>query len=97
MMAERHFVYILRCADGTYYTGWTTDPARRLKAHNAGTSGGGAKYTAPECRRPVTLVHLEEFDNKGDALRRETAIKKLTRRGKERLISQSPLPLTGAD
>lgn len=97
MMKERHFVYILRCADGTYYTGWTTDPARRLKAHNAGKAGGGAKYTAPEGRRPVTIAYQEEFDNKGDALRRETAIKKLTRRQKEKLISQSPSPLTGAN
>lgn len=97
MMKERHFVYILRCADGTYYTGWTTDPARRLKAHNAGTAGGGAKYTAPQRRRPAAIAYLEEFDSKGDALRRETAIKKLTRRQKEQLISQSPPPLTGED
>ena len=88
-MDEHHFVYILRCADGTYYTGWTTDPEKRLKAHNAGKARGGAKYTSPESRRPVVMVHLEEFDNKGDALRREIAIKKLTRQQKEQLISSS--------
>ncbi len=78
---ERHFVYILKCADGTYYTGWTTDPAHRLETHN---SGKGAKYT--RSRRPVEMVHLEEYSTKSEALRREIAIKRLSRDEKQALI-----------
>ena len=77
----KNYVYILRCADGTYYTGWTTDPAHRLEVHN---SGKGAKYTRP--RLPVEMVYLEEFDSKGEALSREWQIKHLTRQEKEELI-----------
>jgi putative endonuclease len=75
-------VYILRCADGTFYTGWTTDPERRTKVHN---SGKGAKYT--RARRPVELIYYEEFDDKIEAQRREWAIKQLTRAEKEELIA----------
>ena len=78
---KKHYVYILRCADGTYYTGYTTDPERRTKVHN---SGKGAKYTRP--RRPVELIYTEVFDDKRDAQRREYAIKQLTRAEKELLI-----------
>lgn len=78
---KKHFVYILRCADGTFYTGYTTDPERRTRVHN---TGKGAKYT--RSRRPVELIYTEEFDDKVEAQRREYAIKQLTRAEKERLI-----------
>ena len=84
MMAEavkKHYVYILRCADGTFYTGYTTDPERRTRVHN---SGKGAKYT--RSRTPVELIHTEEFEDKREAQRREYAIKQLTRAEKEQLI-----------
>ena len=80
--AKKHYVYILRCSDGTFYTGWTTDPERRTKVHN---SGKGAKYT--RARRPVELIYYEEFDDKIEAQRREWAIKQLTRAEKEELIA----------
>jgi putative endonuclease len=73
---------MLRCAEGTFYTGWTTDPERRTKVHN---SGKGAKYT--RARRPVELIYYEEFDDKIEAQRREWAIKQLTRAEKEELIA----------
>ena len=72
--------YILKCADNTLYTGWTTDLQKRLNAHN---QGKGAKYS----RRPVTLVYHEIFETKEEAMRREAAIKKLSRPQKERLIA----------
>ena len=79
-----HFVYIVRCADGTLYTGYTRDLARRERAHN--TPGGrGARYTAG--RRPVRLVHFERFRSIGAALRREYELKRLTRSKKEALIA----------
>ncbi len=80
-MENRHFVYIIKCADNTLYTGWTTNIAKRLETHN---SGKGAKYT--RSRRPVKLVYLEEFDDKIEAQKREYAIKQLTRIKKEKLI-----------
>ncbi|MBC5648337.1 GIY-YIG nuclease family protein [Christensenella tenuis] len=70
-------VYMLRCADGTLYTGWTNDIAKRLAAHQAGS---GAKYT--KSRRPVQLVYVERAETKQQALRRECAIKRLSRREK---------------
>ena len=76
-----NFVYILKCADGTYYTGWTTDPERRVRTHN---SGKGARYT--RARRPVELVYLEEYDDKISAQKREYAIKRLSRSEKEEVI-----------
>lgn len=75
------YVYILRCGDGTYYTGWTNDPSRRMQTHN---QGRGAKYTRG--RLPVELVYQERCADKGEALRRERAIKRLSRSQKERLI-----------
>lgn len=75
------WVYILRCADGTLYTGWTNDLAARVSAHNAGK---GAKYTRG--RLPAQLVYSERVSGKGEALRREYAIKRLTREEKQRLI-----------
>lgn len=74
--------YILRCSDGTLYTGWTNDIEKRLRAHN---EGQGAKYTRG--RTPVELVYLEEFDTKQEAMKRETAIKKLTKKDKLHLIA----------
>lgn len=76
-----YHVYLLRCADGTLYTGFTNDLARRLAAHNAGR---GAKYTRG--RRPVELVYWESFSNKSSALKREYAIKRLSRAEKLSLI-----------
>ncbi len=77
-------VYILRCGDGTLYTGCTNDLPRRLKAHQ---SGRGAKYTRN--RGPVSLAYQEAAENKSAALRRESAIKRLTRREKLALIGES--------
>lgn len=77
------YVYILRCADGTLYTGATTDVARRSAAHNAGR---GAKYT--KSRRPCTLVYVQAVGDHGAALARETAIKRLSRAEKLRLIEE---------
>ena len=78
------YCYILECADGTYYTGWTTDPERRVKQHNKGV---GARYT--KTRRPVKLVYLEEQPDKVTALKRELAIKKLKRVQKSKLVEES--------
>lgn len=75
------FIYIVRCADGTLYTGWTTDVERRVAQHNAGR---GARYT--RMRRPVALVYREEAPDRSTAMRREVAIKKLDRERKERLV-----------
>ena len=81
------YVYILRCGDGTLYTGITDDIPRRLAAHRAGK---GAKYTRG--RGPLELVYQERVPDKSAALRRETAIKRLRRAEKERLIeSAGPL------
>ena len=81
----RNYTYILRCADDTLYCGWTNDLTARLAAHN---SGKGAKYTRG--RGPVTLVYSECFETQGEAMRREAAIKKLSRAAKQALIdSQS--------
>ncbi|WP_405379669.1 GIY-YIG nuclease family protein [Phascolarctobacterium sp.] len=71
------FVYMLRCKDGSLYTGWTNDLQHRLAAHNAGK---GAKYTRG--RGPVTMVYAEALPDKESALKRECAVKKLTRREK---------------
>ena len=75
------YVYILRCADGTYYTGWTADVARRVAAHNAGRGG---RYT--RAHRPVTLVYQEEAADRASAMKREACIKRYTRQQKERLV-----------
>ncbi len=77
------FVYIVRCADGTYYTGWSTDVTRRVAAHNAGRGG---QYT--RAHRPVTLVYQEEVSDRRTAMQREIAIKRYSRERKERLIAK---------
>ena len=81
---NRYCVYLLRCADGTLYCGYTTDPEKRAEVHN---SGLGAKYT--RIRRPVTLSYVEYYETKSEAMKREAAIKKLTRAQKDALIAQS--------
>jgi predicted GIY-YIG superfamily endonuclease len=77
-----HFVYVVRCADGTLYTGYARDPRARERIHN---SGRGAHYTAS--RRPVSLVYAEPFATKSEALRREHQVKQWPRARKEALIS----------
>ena len=77
------YLYILRCGDGTLYTGSTTDVEKRLEAHR---SGKGAKYTRG--RAPLELVYREECGSHSDALKRESAVKKLTRIQKEAIIAQ---------
>jgi len=81
------FVYIVRCADGSLYTGWAVDVQRRLKAHNAGR---GARYTATH--GPVELVYTEEVPTRTDALKRELAIKQYPRVKKLALCAPPPKP-----
>lgn len=76
-----HHVYVLECADETYYTGYTTDVDRRVEEHNAGE---GAKYTRG--RTPVELVHVETYESQSAAMQREYEIKQLGRREKESLV-----------
>jgi putative endonuclease len=82
-----HFVYIVRCADGTLYTGYARDPQARERAHNGGR---GAKYTAG--RRPVRLVYQEAFRSVGKALAREHEVKRLTRAQKHALVASAARP-----
>ena len=77
------YCYILECADGTFYTGWTTDPDRRLRTHNR---GAGARYT--RTRRPVQLVYIEIQADRGQAMRRERQIKTFDRSRKKALIEK---------
>ncbi|MFA9516746.1 GIY-YIG nuclease family protein [Halopenitus sp. H-Gu1] len=79
-----HHVYVIECADGTYYTGYTTDVERRVAEHDA---GAGAKYTRG--RTPVELRHVETFQTRSAAMSREYAIKQLSRAEKERLIARA--------
>ncbi|MFA5835755.1 MAG: GIY-YIG nuclease family protein [Bellilinea sp.] len=76
-----YFCYIVECADGTYYTGWTTNPERRTRQHNRGR---GAKYTRQH--GPVRLVYVESLPDRSRAMRREHEIKALKRTQKQRLI-----------
>jgi putative endonuclease len=80
------YCYIVECADGTYYTGWTTDPQRRVQTHNKGL---GAKYT--KMRLPVKLVYMEEQPDVRSAMKRERSIKNLKREGKEKLILEKSI------
>lgn len=85
-----HFVYILKCADTSLYTGYTTDFEKRLREHNGEGATktaqfAGAKYTRP--RRPVSLVHLESFSTRSEAMQREYAVKQLSRKQKLQLIA----------
>ncbi|MCI9533403.1 MAG: GIY-YIG nuclease family protein [Lachnospiraceae bacterium] len=76
-----NYTYLLQCADGSLYCGWTNCLWERVKVHN---EGRGAKYTRG--RRPVELVYFEEFATKQEAMQREAAIKRLTRQEKEKLV-----------
>ena len=78
-----NYTYIVECADGTLYTGWTNCLEKRLKAHNGGRHG--AKYT--KTKRPVSLVYYEGFITKEEAMQREYQIKQLTRERKLELIN----------
>ena len=76
-----NYTYILKCADGSLYCGWTNNLEKRLSAHNAGTA---SKYTST--RRPVELAYFEQFETKQEAMSREYHIKRLTREEKLKLI-----------
>lgn len=80
---------MLKCSDGTLYTGWTNDLEKRVEAHN---SGKGAKYT--KARRPVELAYYEEFETKEQAMKREYAIKQLGRKEKQKLIAGKKVKLS---
>lgn len=77
-----NYTYMVKCADGTLYTGWTNNVEKRLKAHNEGKAG--AKYT--RAKRPVELVYYEGYATKEEAMSREYAIKQLTRKEKLKLM-----------
>ncbi|MGM0603789.1 MAG: GIY-YIG nuclease family protein [Bacillota bacterium] len=81
---EKHFVYIIECRDGTFYTGYTTDVERRLEEHN---SGEGAKYTRG--RYPVELRYTEAFASRSSAQKKEYEIKQLPRNEKQELINSN--------
>ena len=78
---SNNYTYILKCADGSLYCGWTNNLEKRLSAHNAGTA---SKYT--RTRRPVELAYFEQFETKQEAMSREYNIKRLTREEKLKLI-----------
>ena len=78
-----NYTYVVKCSDGTYYTGWTNNLEKRIRVHN---EGKGAKYT--RSRGPVELVYYEEFESKEEAMSREARIKRLTRKEKEQLIGR---------
>lgn len=82
MVLFMNYTYIVKCSDGSLYTGWTNDLEKRLRAHN---EGKGAKYT--KSRRPVVLAYYEEFQTKEEAMRREWEIKQMSRQKKMRMIS----------
>ena len=84
-----NYTYMLKCSEGTLYTGWTNDLEKRVEAHN---SGKGAKYT--KARRPVELAYYEEFETKEQAMKREYAIKQLGRKEKQKLIAGKKIKLS---
>ncbi len=85
-----NYTYLLRCADGSLYCGWTNDLEARLRAHNAGK---GAKYT--RSRRPVTLAYYEMYETKEEAMRREWKVKHMSRDEKLELIAAGPEKAAG--
>ena len=87
-----HYVYVLECADGTYYTGYTTDVERRVAEHDA---GDGAKYTRG--RTPVSLVHVEPYDSRSAAMSREHEVKSYSRARKERLVADDATASANVD
>lgn len=90
-MESKHYFYVLRCHDGSFYGGYTTDPTRRIKEHNSGT---GAKYTRPASRRPVLMIHLEAFSTRPEATKAEYRFKKLPRKRKERYLETAKTACT---
>jgi putative endonuclease len=82
-----YYCYMVRCANDAYYTGWTTDPLRRLAEHNAGR---GARYT--RMHRPVTLVYIEAVEDHSAALKREVQIKKFKHAHKAAIAEANSLP-----
>ena len=84
---NRYYCYMVRCSNDAFYTGWTTDPLRRVTAHNAGR---GARYT--RMHGPVTLVYVEEVEDHIAALKREAHIKRFTHTRKAALAADNPLP-----
>ena len=98
---SRYYVYILKCSDKTFYTGWTSEIEKRIQEHNHGTCG--AKYT--RARRPVKLVYVERCPTPSDALKREAQIKKLSHEQKLRFVGTvrkvrkptTPIPRKDAD
>ena len=83
-----YYCYMVRCTNGAFYTGWTTDPLRRLAEHNAGR---GARYT--RMNGPVTLVYVERVADHSSALKREAEIKKFKHTQKAALAEANPLPV----
>jgi putative endonuclease len=86
---EGHFVYMLKCADGTLYTGYARDLKKRVSEHNGKSKIEGAKYT--RSRRPVKLLYHEELESRSQAQQREYAIKQLSRPQKQQLIKRNKL------
>lgn len=86
-----HYVYILQCSDGSYYTGYSNNVEQRVKVHN---EGKGAKYTRG--RTPVKLVYQQHFPTKKEALQKEYTIKQLTRKQKQQLIAEDGVSYVAA-
>ena len=82
-MSQSYYVYILRCSDGSFYTGYTQNLEKRLEQHR---NGIGSKFV--RSRRPVELIYQEEYKSRGGAMRREREIKKLSRKEKERVVGK---------
>ncbi len=82
-----YYCYMVRCANDAFYTGWTTDPHRRVQEHNAGS---GARYT--RMHGPVELVYVEEVENHSAALKREFQIKRYTHQRKADMADACDLP-----
>ena len=83
--SKRYYFYVLKCADGSFYGGFTTNLKHRLAVHNAGK---GAKYTRVKSRRPLVLINHETFSNKSDALKAEYAFKHQSRQKKESFLEK---------
>jgi len=84
MKVTLHYVYLLQCADGSLYCGYTTDVDRRVAEHNGEGKVAGARYTSG--RRPVHLIHQESFATRSEAQKREAEIKKLSKSHKLKLV-----------
>lgn len=83
-VSKHHYIYVLECADGTLYCGYTIDVTRRVAEHNGVGKVPGARYTSG--RRPVKVIYQETFSNRSDALKREIEIKKLSKQQKLALV-----------